>query len=301
MKLSSLINHDLINLDLKATTKTEAFEELIDHACQLHDDLQKQDALAAINERESQQSTYLGKSLAIPHARIEKLNDFILVFGHSKNGITYSETDDLVHYVVLILSCKTKINTLLQTMGAFASFFSQDNLVQKLYDVRSPDELISVIDASNIKIKETLVASDIMQRDVIILSMGQTLKEVLDLFFLKNISGAPVLHDNGTVAGVVTEKDLISIGLPKYMSMMDNISFLNEFEPFEEIFKKEDQILVKDIYSKEFIFVHENVSVIQLAFYFVNKNCRRIMVTDDDGKLRGLIMRKDLIRKVIHV
>ena len=73
-----------------------------------------------------------------------------------------------------------------------------------------------------------------------------------------------------------------------------------QFEPFEEFFKREDEILVKDIYSPEFTFVHENVSVIQLAFYFVNKSCRRILVLDPEKKLRGLIMRKDLIRKVIH-
>jgi len=300
MKLSSLLTRDLINLDLKATSKKEAFEELIDMACDIHKEIKKENVFNAIMERESQQSTYLGKSLAMPHARIDQLNDFILVCGRSTKGITYEETTDKVHFVVLILSCKTKINTLLQTMGAWATLFNQETTIEELRTVRSAEDMISIVEKSNIKIKQTLVARDIMRAGVVLLSMEQTLKEVIDLFFANNISGAPVLNSDGTLAGVVTEKDLISVGLPKYMSMMDNISFLNEFEPFEEIFKKEDEIHVKDIYSKEFVFVHENVSVIQLAFYFVNKNCRRIMVTDDDGRLQGLIMRKDLIRKVIH-
>jgi PTS system nitrogen regulatory IIA component len=300
MKLSSLLSKDLITVNLRAQTKKEAFEELVELVCDQNKKLDREKVLNSVLEREKQQSTYLGKGLSMPHARIEGLNDFMLVCGQSQSGIMYPETKDKVHHIVLILSCKTKINMLLQTMGAFATFFSDDALSLKLKNASSPDEFIRVIDESNIKVKQTIVARDIMQSDVILLYPDQTLKEVIDLFFEKNVSGAPVLNPDGTILGVVTEKDLISVGIPKYMSMMDNISFLNEFEPFEEIFKKEDNILVRDILCTDFTFVHEEVSVIQLAFYFVNKNCRRIMVTDDSGKLIGIIMRKDLIRKVIH-
>ena len=81
-------------------------------------------------------------------------------------------------------------------------------------------------------------AKDIMTKDIATLSFSHTLKEVIDLFFKENISGVPVLNEDHTVAGVLTEKEIINVGLPQYMSMMDNISFLKEFEPFEEIFKK---------------------------------------------------------------
>ncbi|MBU1864006.1 MAG: PTS sugar transporter subunit IIA [Candidatus Omnitrophica bacterium] len=301
MKLSSVFNKKLINLNLQARNKEEAFNELIDLVGTQHKALDKDKILRAIMERESQQSTYLGKSLALPHARIEGLDDFIIVCGRSAQGLQYDREKDSVKFVIMILSCKTKINTLLQTMGALATFFSEEGLVQQVTNATSPDEFVKAIIKSNISIKQTLVAKDIMRKNIANLSLQQTLKEVIDLFFEKNISGAPVLDTDGTVLGVVTEKEIISIGIPKYMSMMDNISFLKDFEPFEEIFKKEDEILVKDIYSKKFIFAHENVSVIQLAFSFVNKNCRRILVIDDNNKLQGLIMRKDLIRKVIHV
>ena len=301
MKLAAILDTNLICLDLVSEKKEDIFAELIKFACKKVSGLDQTQTLSAVLERESQQSTYLGKGLAMPHARIDSLNNFLIVCGRSKNGIKYDGIPDKIYFFVMILSCKTKINILLQTMGAFATFFSDDKNVQKIKAVNSESDFISAIEESGVCIKQTIVARDIMKTDVICLSPSQTLKEVIDLFFEKNVSGVPVLNDDGTVAGIVTEKDVINIGVPKYMSMMDNISFLSEFEPFEEIFKKEDEILVKNILSSDYTWVHEEVTVIQLAFYFVNKSCRRILVVDDKKRLKGLIMRKDLIRKVIHV
>ena len=300
MKLSNLLQRPLIVPQLKSKTKKEVFEELAALICSQYPHLNKQAILDVVYKREAQQSTYLGHGLALPHARLEGLKDFIVACGCSKDGIRFEETSDTVKFVFMILSCKTKINTLLQTMGALATVFSDAGLIHALEGAATPDAFIHIIEQSKVSIKQTLVAKDIMHTSVITLSPQQTLKEVIDLFFNRNISGAPVLADDKTVMGVVTEKEIINVGLPQYMKMMDNISFLKEFEPFEEIFKREDEILVKDIYSKEFVFVHEEVPVIQLAFYFVNKSCRRILVLDDKERLRGIIMRKDVIRKVIR-
>ena len=119
--------------------------------------------------------------------------------------------------------------------------------------------------------------------------------------FTNNLSGVPVLNETNKLVGSLTETNIIKLGLPKYMSMMDNISFLGEYEPFEEILKKEDNVLVKDIYVKDFIAVSKDESIIQLAFYFVNKNVRRIFVVDENQHLLGIILRKHLLRKVIHI
>ncbi|MBU1863241.1 MAG: CBS domain-containing protein [Candidatus Omnitrophica bacterium] len=300
MLLSSVLNTNIISLHVKAQNKKEAFRELIDCACSRHKDFDRDALLQAVLDRELQQSTYLGKSLALPHARIEGLKDFIIVCGRSDEGVHFEETNDTVTFIVMILACKTKMNILLQTMGAFATLFNDDAIISQLKAARTVPDFIEIIKNSTVEIKQTLVAKDIMQKNVVTLSPDQTLKEVVDIFFSKNISGAPVVHDDGTIAGIVTEKEIIKIGFPNYMSLMEDISFLNEFQPFEQIFEKEDSILVKDIYSNQFLYTHENTSVIQLAFYFTQKNCRRLLITDDNKKLLGMVLRKDLIRKVIH-
>ncbi|MBN2266813.1 MAG: PTS sugar transporter subunit IIA [Candidatus Babeliaceae bacterium] len=301
MKLSSLLDANLIKLSLSAKTKEDALRELVDLVCHHKKHLDRNLIGHAIAEREKQQSTYMGKCFALPHARIEGLNDILIIYGYARDGITYTKAGDKVKYFVMLLSCKTKVNTLLQTMGAFSSVFTNDELVRRLAAARSAQEFIDIINKENVPVKETVVARDLMHKDIITLAPTDTLKEIVDRFFSHNISGAPVLDADGTMLGVITEKEILRIGVPKYMNMMENIAFLKEYEPFEELFVKEDELLARDIMSKDFFTVHEQVSVIQLAFNFVNKNLRRLFVLDDNKKLKGMIMRKDLIQKVIRV
>ncbi|MFC1809010.1 PTS sugar transporter subunit IIA [Candidatus Omnitrophota bacterium] len=300
MKLASILNAELINLQLQATNKNEAFVEMVRMACAHDKSLDEKILLEAVVAREEQQSTYMGHGLAIPHARIDDLKDFIIVCGKSDQGIKYDDSGKSAQLIVMILSCKTKISILLQTTAAFATIFSDEALVNTLLSATEAKDFIRIIEDANVSLKESLTAKDIMLKNIVSISLDNTLKDVLDLFFEKNISGAPVLNEDGTIAGVLTEKELINLGLPKYMGSMDNISFLNDFEPFQKIFEKEDELKVKDICQKKFITVHENTAVIQLAFYFVHKNCRRLFVIDEGKKVVGVIMRKDLIRKVIH-
>ncbi len=145
MKLAHILQADLINLTLQATSKEEAFIELIDMAVKEHG-LNKNALYDAVMEREKQQSTYMGHSLAMPHARIDDLRDFIIVCGRSEGGITFDEASEPVRMIVLILSCKTKINVLLQTMAAFAEIFSDDALLKKLDATKnSKDASVTIV------------------------------------------------------------------------------------------------------------------------------------------------------------
>jgi nitrogen PTS system EIIA component len=300
MKLASLLDHDLIKLSVKGTTRDDVLRELIELACARNKGLNKQLIIDTIMEREGQQSTYMGKGLAMPHARIEGLNDILIVYGYSPEGIDYPGVGEKVHYFVMLLSCKTKVKTLLQAMGAFSSVFSNGALVLKLAQAGSSQEIINAIDKAGVMVKETVVARDLMRTDIITILPNETLKDIVDRFFRNNISGAPVIREDGTLLGLITEREILKIGLPKYMNMMENIAFLKEYEPFEVLFAKENEILARDIMSTDYHFVHEEVSVIQLAFNFVNKNVRRLFVLDDKQHLKGMIMRKDLIQKVLR-
>ncbi len=300
MKLSSLLDQDLIKLSVNGTTKHDVLIELVELACARNKGLNKQLIIDTLMERENQQSTYMGKGFAMPHARIEGLNDILILYGRSAQGIDYPGVNEKVRHFVMLLSCRTKVNTLLQAMGAFSSVFSNDGLVLKINQADSPQEFMHAIEKEGVMVKETVVARDLMRSDIISIKPDETLKAIVDRFFLHNISGAPVISEDGKLLGVITEREILKIGLPKYMNMMENIAFLKEYEPFEVLFAKENEILARDIMSTEYYFVHEEVSVIQLAFNFVNKNLRRLFVLDDNQRIKGMIMRKDLIQKVLR-
>ncbi|MCB0343704.1 MAG: CBS domain-containing protein, partial [Bdellovibrionales bacterium] len=56
-------------------------------------------------------------------------------------------------------------------------------------------------------------ASEVMHKEVISLSSSMNLEEVRDIFLTNNISGAPVVDEDGVLVGVVSQTDLIQVGL----------------------------------------------------------------------------------------
>jgi len=55
----------------------------------------------------------------------------------------------------------------------------------------------------------SLVASDVMVRDVVVVTESTSLKEVTRLFNDRKITGAPVVNDNNELVGVISETDII--------------------------------------------------------------------------------------------
>ena len=55
----------------------------------------------------------------------------------------------------------------------------------------------------------SLVASDVMVRDVVVVNESTPLKEVTRIFNDRKITGAPVVNDNNELVGVISETDII--------------------------------------------------------------------------------------------
>ena len=76
MKLSSLIDRNLIITDLKARDKASLIEEFVDLIDERRNDGLRGAFLDALNKREAQGGTALEKGVAVPHARLPELSEF---------------------------------------------------------------------------------------------------------------------------------------------------------------------------------------------------------------------------------
>ncbi|MEM7263860.1 MAG: PTS sugar transporter subunit IIA [Planctomycetota bacterium] len=108
MRLQDLFPKSALQLDLKARTKDEAIRELIATLVSggQIEESSTADAEAAVEEREQQGSTGIGRGLAIPHAKsCSFLSGIVGVFGRSAEGIEYNSVDgEPVRVLFLILS-----------------------------------------------------------------------------------------------------------------------------------------------------------------------------------------------------
>ena len=136
MNLVDLYSNSSMLLDLQACDKQSANKEMLEYLVD-QGRLQKADikkALVAINNRESQASTGIGKGLAVPHAKNCSFVDGLLgVYARSEEGIPYESVDgELVHLVFLVLSCGDTADDHLGIMKRVASLHRDEKSLRFL-------------------------------------------------------------------------------------------------------------------------------------------------------------------------
>lgn len=143
-------------------------------------------------------------------------------------------------------------------------------------------------------------ATDIMTRDVITVKPDTTLEELARILIRYQITGAPVVDDNGNLKGIVTENDLISknsrLHIPTLLRLFDAFIPLGTSRLEIEI-KKMAAYTVDDICTKEVITVDSETSVEDIATIMTEKKIHLLPVLKD-GRLIGIIGKKDLIRSI---
>lgn len=302
MKFSSLIESNLVVASLRARDAENVLEEFVDLIEAHRKDGMRDTFLAALKKREEQASTALEMGVAVPHARLPELEDFILAAGVSKEGIDFGARDGIPSKLFFVMLAPPSKNTvLLHSLKAIAILTIDDKRREALADARGVSEFISIIEESGVELKKYLSCGDIMERSFDALTPEMTIRDAVDLFAAKGLEGAAVVDGDNRLLGELTGKDIISLGLPAYMESFHDVGFIPDFEPFEEFFKKEVELKVGDVFSRDVFSVSETDSILRAAFLMVIKNRRRVYVTSDDGRLTGIVNRFDLISKVLYI
>jgi potassium/sodium efflux P-type ATPase len=142
MKFSSIVKSSLLSTNIKAETKEEAFKEIVSKFHIKHKNL----ALRKIIERESQSSTGIGGGCAIPHARLEDINEVFFFVGISKKGIDFQSVDKKpVHLIFLFITPLSETATHLKVLSKISQIIKNPNLVKRLIDAHDNQELFQIL------------------------------------------------------------------------------------------------------------------------------------------------------------
>jgi mannitol/fructose-specific phosphotransferase system IIA component (Ntr-type) len=131
--------------ELKARDKKSAIRELLEHLVlqgKLKEDAARK-AEKAIQKRESQGSTAIGKGLAIPHAKnCPFIKEVLGVFGRSREGMPFESVDGgLVHVIFLVISPEDKAVQHLDIMKRIARLHMDEKTLRFL----AKDEKLSTL------------------------------------------------------------------------------------------------------------------------------------------------------------
>jgi CBS domain-containing protein len=145
-------------------------------------------------------------------------------------------------------------------------------------------------------------AQDIMTKDVITVSCDTPVAELARILASNRIGGAPVLDDDGSLLGIVTESDLIDqkkkIHIPTVVTILDSVFFLENPDKMEKEIMKIAGATVGDIYTPDPVTVDEQTPLDELATIMSEKNIHTLPVMRDN-QLVGVIGKQDIIKTLI--
>jgi CBS domain-containing protein len=148
--------------------------------------------------------------------------------------------------------------------GAFATLgvvLDDNELVALLEQIEALDERALPV-----------TARDIMSPDPITLEPQMTIHEAAQTLAENRISGAPVCGAEGSIAGIVSELDLIARSGSK----------------------------VHEIMTHDVVSVPDTATIDRVRAILVTQRLKRVPVVDAQGHLVGLISRADLVREMAY-
>ncbi|MDR2588176.1 MAG: PTS sugar transporter subunit IIA [Spirochaetales bacterium] len=299
MKLSSLIDSELVFPGKVCATKDELIEELLAEVYQHYKPpLPKEKVRAAIFDRENLGGTVFEEGIAVPHARLEDFNDLLIVTGIPASPI--QSGGFTLRMMVLMLLGPASSALYLNALSAFMKMCQDRALFDKLCASSTPAGFVQLLRENNVEVTSELKISAVMRRGFPFLRPENTVKEAADMFYKNNVSYLPILDEKGLFAGELTVLDLFAVGIPDYAVKLGNLNFLTSFEPFEELLKKENVIKIRDVMKNHTVKLKEDSPVIEAIMKFVQSNRRFIPVIRDNMELAGVVSYMDILHKVLR-
>lgn len=149
MKIQDLLRKDVMILDLKATSKEAAIDEmitsLVEHGVVTDFDAFKQ----GIMNREAQTSTGLGDGIAMPHSKNAAVKEATVLFAKSAAGVDYEALDGQPTYLFFMIAAPDGANdTHLAALAELSKYLLKDGFAGQLRQVMSADEVIATFNAA---------------------------------------------------------------------------------------------------------------------------------------------------------
>jgi CBS domain-containing protein len=134
-----------------------------------------------------------------------------------------------------------------------------------------------------------------MKRAVVSIPASTTIREAGKLVVDRHIGLLPIIDDNGILIGVVSLQNLISLELPDFVKLIDDIDFIHDFGAVETNIP-ESQELEKKVSTlmQPAISVNEECGLLRAYALLLQHHLLDLPVVAEDGRLVGLASRVDI-------
>jgi len=149
MNLKFLLQPDCTKVLSDCTSKKKILEQIAHLASEKLPHLSSADVLESLMNREKLGSTGIGNGIAIPHGRIKQSDKPVAVLLVTTQGVNYDAIDKRpVDIFCALLVPEDQCDTHLATLASIAKTFDNKEILRKIRNAQSDQDLFNIIEAA---------------------------------------------------------------------------------------------------------------------------------------------------------
>jgi CBS domain-containing protein len=287
VRLAEILRPEHIVAPLRAASVLDAVRALAQALVATGDVREPEKLDALFSESRVRDLIHVGDRVLLPHLRTDAVDRLQVALGVSPQPLVEApdHVGAVARVVVLIVAPSGAADLYLQTVAALARVLRRDDVVDRLVATRSAAEVLDIPEVRAITIEPRLRVRDVMTQHVFRTTPDAAVRDVLDLIAEHRLRAIPVVADDGSVLGMVTDRDLLRHFLPGIQ------------RPSEANAAAWERTRVRDVMSRSVICVSEEQALAEVTSMLVSKDIERLPVVHE-GNLTGFLTRGDILRKV---
>ena len=146
MKITEMLKREFVLEQLKAGNKRDALAELAGVFAQGRIKVDSEAMLHVLLERERLGSTGIGDGIAIPHGKLHGLEELVVSFGRSREGIAFDAMDGKpVHLFFLLMAPENSAGQHLKALAKISRMLKDANFRKNLLEAKMHEDLFRII------------------------------------------------------------------------------------------------------------------------------------------------------------
>jgi CBS domain-containing protein len=139
-----------------------------------------------------------------------------------------------------------------------------------------------------------------MKKNVISVHVTTTVREAAMILAKKHIGVLPIVDDDDKPIGVISMRDLLTLELPDFVTILADVDFVHDFGAVEDI-RPSSKTLNKTVKSlmKPAVTIEADSGLLRAYALMLQHNLHDIPVVSKEGKLIGITSRVDIGAEIL--
>ncbi|NDV28770.1 PTS sugar transporter subunit IIA [Desulfovibrio sp. JC010] len=146
MNIADNLAKDLVIHELQASDKGEVLKEMVSALKGAGLDVDVENGLKVLNDREKLGTTGIGDGIAIPHGKLECLEEIVVVVGRSSEGVDFESLDmQPCKIFFMVLAPEQGAGAHLKVLAQISRQLKDEAFRQAFIDSADQDELLRLL------------------------------------------------------------------------------------------------------------------------------------------------------------